>query len=59
MKLFGRTNNKITKEKNDENVPHLEIIEVVLITRNIANNENQKNSRDFIHLSKIGYLVNY
>ena len=59
MKIFARTNNKITKEKNDENVPHLEIIEIVLITRNIANNENQQNSRDFIHLSKISYLVNY
>ena len=29
MKLLGSTKNKITKEKNSENVPHLEITEVV------------------------------
>ena len=30
MKFFGSTENKITKDKNGENVPHLEITEVVL-----------------------------
>ena len=30
MKLLGSTENKITKDKNGENVPHLEITEVVL-----------------------------
>ena len=30
MKLLGSTKNKITKDKNDENVPHLEIAEVIL-----------------------------
>ena len=30
MKLLGKTENKITKDKNSENVPHLEITEVVL-----------------------------
>ena len=29
MKLFGNTQNKITKKENGENVPHLEITEVV------------------------------
>ena len=29
MKLLGSTKNKITKDKNRENVPHLEITEVV------------------------------
>ena len=28
-KLLGSTKNKITKDENDENVPHLEITEVV------------------------------
>ena len=28
MKLFGSTENKITKDENGENLPHLEIIEV-------------------------------
>ena len=31
MKLFGSTKSKITKDKNGEIVPHLEITEVVLI----------------------------
>ena len=29
IKLLGRSQNKITKDKNSENVPHLEITEVV------------------------------
>ena len=29
MKLLGNTENKITKNKNSENLPHLEITEVV------------------------------
>ena len=31
MKLFGSTENKITKDRNVENVPHLEITEVVSV----------------------------
>ena len=31
MKLPRSTKNKITKDKNSENVPHLEITEVVLV----------------------------
>ena len=38
MKLLGSTKNKIIKDKNGENVPHLEITEVVLVHCNIANN---------------------
>ena len=45
MKLLGSTKNKITKEKNGENVPHLEIIEVVLVHCNIVNNDYQQDSR--------------
>ena len=37
--------NKITKDKNGENVPHLEITEVVLVHCNIANNDYQQDSR--------------
>ena len=44
-KLLGSTENKITKDKNDENVPHLEITEVVLVHRNIVNNDYQQDSR--------------
>ena len=45
MKLLGSTGNKITKDKNGENVPHLKITEVVLVYCNIVNNDYQRNSR--------------
>ena len=45
MKLLGSTKRKITKDKNGEKVPYLEITEVVLIHFNIVNNSYQENSR--------------
>ena len=45
MKLLGSTENKITKDKNGENVLHLKIKEVVLVHCNIVNNDCQQNSR--------------
>ena len=45
MKLLGSTENKITGDKNRENVPHLEITEVVLVHFNIVNNDYQQDSR--------------
>ena len=45
MKLLGSTENKITKDKNGENVPHLEITEVILVHCNIVNNDYQQDSR--------------
>ena len=45
MKLLGSTNSKITKDKNGENVPHLEIVEVVLVYCNLVNDDYQQNSR--------------
>ena len=45
MKLPGSTKSKITKNENGENVPHLEITEVVLMHCNIVNNEYQQDSR--------------
>ena len=41
MKLLGSTENKITKNKNGENVPHLKITEVVLVHCDIVNNDQQ------------------
>ena len=41
MKLLGSTENKISKDKNSENVTHLEIKEVVLIHCNIVNHDYQ------------------
>ena len=45
MKLLGSTKNKITKDKNGENVPHLEIAEVILVHCNIVNSDYQQDSR--------------
>ena len=45
MKLLGSTENKITKYKNGENVPHLQITEVVLVHCDIVNNNYQQDSR--------------
>ena len=45
MKLLQNTEFKITKDKNGENVPHLEITEVVLVHCNIVNNDYQQDLR--------------
>ena len=45
MKLLGSTESKITKDKNGENVPHLEVVELVLVHYNLVNNDYQQDSR--------------
>ena len=45
MKLLGSTKSKISTNENGENVPRLEITEVVLLHCNIANNDYQQDSR--------------
>ena len=45
MELLGSTENKITKDKNGENVPRLEITEVVLVHCDILNNDYKQDSR--------------
>ena len=45
MKLLGSAKNKITKDKNSENVPKLEITEFVLVHCNIVNNDDLQDSR--------------
>ena len=45
MKLLVSTKNEITKDTNGENVPYLEITEVVLVYCNIVNNNYQQDSR--------------
>ena len=42
MKLLGSTENQIIKDKNGENVPHLQITEVVLVHCNMVNNDYQQ-----------------
>ena len=60
MKLLGSTKRKINKDKNGENVPHLEITEVVLIHCNIVNNYYQQDSRvlhTFVPNKSFGQLL--
>ena len=57
MKLLGSTKSKITKDENGENVPHLELTEVVLVHCNIVNNDYQQDSRvlyTFIRNTSLG-----
>ena len=54
IKLLGSIENKITRDKNGENVPHLEITEVVLDHYNIV--DYQQNSRVLYILS---FLINH
>ena len=45
MKLLGSTESKITKNKNGENAPHLEVVELVLVHYSLVNNDYQQDSR--------------
>ena len=44
MTLFGSTKKLIEKTKNGENVPSLEVIEVVLVECNLVDNQYQQKS---------------
>ena len=59
MKLLGSTENKITEDKNGENVPHLEITEEVLVHCNIVNNIINKIQEFYIYLFQMKHLVVY
>ena len=45
MKVLGSTESKITKDKNGENMLHLEITDLVLVHFNLVNNDYQQDSR--------------
>ena len=60
MKLLGSTKSKITEDKNGEIVPHLEIIELVLVHCNLINNDYQQDSRilcTFVPNKPLGSLL--
>ena len=70
MKLLGNTERKITKDKNGENVPHLQTTELVLVHCNLVNNDYQQDSyihfiyihiryTYYIHLFQTNHLVVY
>ena len=61
MKLVGSTENKLTKDKNGENGPHLEIMGVVLVHCNTVNDDYQQDSRvlyTFVPNKLFGSLLN-
>ena len=45
MKLLGSAESEITRDKNGENVPHSEVVELVLVHCNLVNNDYQQDSR--------------
>ena len=45
MKLLGGVESKTTKDKNGENVPRLEVVELVLVRCNLVKNNYQEDSR--------------
>ena len=60
MKLLGSTKSTITKDKNGENVPHLEFTEVLLVHCNIVNNDYEQDLRvlyTFISNKSFGQLL--
>ena len=69
MKLLGSNKRKIAKDKNGENVPNLEIMEVALVHCNIVNNNYQKDSsvlykfipnkwfRQLLHISRKNVII--
>ena len=61
MKILGSTKIKITKDKNGENVPQLELTEVILVNCNIFNNQYQQDSkvlRTVVTNKSFGQLLN-
>ena len=60
MKLFGSTNDTIDLDKNGENVPRLENVEVVLVHCNLVNNAYQQHPGvlfTFVPTKQYGQLI--
>ena len=60
MKLLGITKDTIDGDKNSENEPKLESVEVVLVHCNLVNNAYQKHSRvlfTFVPTKQYGQLI--
>ena len=61
MKLLGSTKKVVDKDKNGENVPKLESVEVVLVHCNLVKNDYQHASKvlfSFVPNKKFGQLLN-
>ena len=61
MRLLGSTKNDLDSDKNSENVPKLESIEVVLVYCNLVKNDYQHTSKilfSFVPNKQFGQLIN-
>ena len=58
MKLLGSTNKVVDKDKNSENGPKLEIVEVVLVHCNLVKNDYQHTSKVLFFFVPIKNLDN-
>ena len=60
MKLLGSTSSVIDADKNSENVPKLENVEVVLVHCDLVNNSYQQHSKvlfTFVPTKRYGQLI--
>ena len=61
MKLLGITKKSIDKTKNGENVPSLEVVEIVLVQYNLVDNQYKQKSNIlyiFATNESYAYLLN-
>ena len=61
MKLLGSTKKVVDKNKNGENIPKLQSVEVVLVHCNLVNNNYQQTSKalfTFVPNKQFGQLIN-
>ena len=61
MKLLGSTKNKLTEDKNCENMPYVKVVEVVLIVifSTMINQILSTWFKSLIHLLPLNHLANY
>ena len=61
MKLLGSTKKDVDKDKDGEDVPKLESVEVALVHCNLVNNNHQQASKvlfTFVPSKQFGQLIN-
>ena len=58
MKLLGSTKDIIDLDKNSENVPRLENVEVILVHCNLVNNSINNIREYYLFLYRINNMVN-
>ena len=61
MRLLGSTKQVVDKDKNEENVPKLDFVEVILVHRNLVKNDYQHSSKvlfSFLPNKQFGQLIN-